>query len=334
MMCRCLKVSRSGYYAWLGREPSRTVRRRKELSALIEWVFNSSRGTYGYRRVHAAGARRGVETSPEAVRTRPCAPRARQAAQPRRKDPAPPPPGRRARARAPTWSGAGSRRRPAGSEVGGRYYVYPHLGGIRVPGDRPRLLHEESSRVRDWGDNTRHRPLVCEAIDMAARRCPHTTGGDGIPLDSTPAGGASTPPSSSPSIWGDMRSTLPRAGPECAGRVPGRKSAGATLKEREGLSDGVSHKKQDHPGYCLPGRARYTRSETTPLRPGVQDAGRGRPGAPSSKTSSLKDRFQGCPRHARQSKCQESGPMAAHQEPPPPPPSAPSLSLAALSPTA
>ena len=69
MMCRCLKVSRSGYYAWLGREPSRTVRRRKELSALIEWVFNSSRGTYGYRRTHAALARRGVETSPDTVRS-------------------------------------------------------------------------------------------------------------------------------------------------------------------------------------------------------------------------------------------------------------------------
>ena len=45
------------------------MRRRKELSALIEWVFNSSHGTYGYRRVHAAGARRGVETSPETVRS-------------------------------------------------------------------------------------------------------------------------------------------------------------------------------------------------------------------------------------------------------------------------
>ena len=71
-------------------------------------------------------------------------------------------------------------------------------------------------------------------------------------------------------------------------------------EEREGLSDGVSHKKQGHPGCCPPGRARYTRSETTPIRPGVQDAGRGRPGAPSNKTSSLKDRFQSCPRHARQ----------------------------------
>ena len=45
------------------------MRRRKELSALIEWVFNSSHGTYGYRRVHAALARRGVETSPDTVRS-------------------------------------------------------------------------------------------------------------------------------------------------------------------------------------------------------------------------------------------------------------------------
>ena len=44
-----------------------------------------------------------------------------------------------------------------GEQVGGRYHLYPHLGGDRVPGDRPRLLHEESSRVRDWGDSTRHR---------------------------------------------------------------------------------------------------------------------------------------------------------------------------------
>ena len=55
------------------------------------------------------------------------------------------------------------------------------------------------------------------------------------------------------------------------------------------------------PSGILPPRSSWnTRSETTSSRPGVQDAGRGRPGAPSSKTSSLKDRFQSCPRHARQ----------------------------------
>ena len=61
--------------------------------------------------------------------------------------------------------------------------------------------------------------LICEAIDMAARRYPYTTG-ETILLPR--AGAASTPPSSSPSIWGDMRSSLPRAGPGCAGTMPGR----------------------------------------------------------------------------------------------------------------
>ena len=150
MMCRCLKVSRSGYYAWLGREPSRTVRRRKELSALIEWVFNSSRGTYGYRRTHAAGARRGVETSPDTVRSI-MRSQGLEAAQPRRKVRTTVPAadlGSR-----PDLVRRDSRRQQAGSEVGGRYHLYPHLGGVRVPGDRPRLLHEESSRVRDGGQH-------------------------------------------------------------------------------------------------------------------------------------------------------------------------------------
>ena len=51
---------------------------------MIEWVFNSSRGTYGYRRVHAALARRGVETSPDTVRSI-MRSQGLEAAQPRRK---------------------------------------------------------------------------------------------------------------------------------------------------------------------------------------------------------------------------------------------------------
>ena len=51
---------------------------------MIEWVFNSSRGTYGYRRVHAALARRGVETSPDTVRSI-MREQGLEAAQPRRK---------------------------------------------------------------------------------------------------------------------------------------------------------------------------------------------------------------------------------------------------------
>ena len=39
---------------------------------------------------------------------------------------------------APRPGPAGLHRQQAGSEVGGRYHLYPHLGGVRVPGDRPR----------------------------------------------------------------------------------------------------------------------------------------------------------------------------------------------------
>ena len=150
MMCRCLKVSRSGYYAWLGREPSRTVRRRKELSALIEWVFNSSRGTYGYRRTHAALARRGVETSPDTVRSI-MRSQGLEAAQPRRK----------VRTTVPA-ADLGSRpdlvrrdftaNRPGVKWVGDITYIRTWEGFVylaTVPG----LLHEESSRVRDGGQH-------------------------------------------------------------------------------------------------------------------------------------------------------------------------------------
>ena len=51
---------------------------------MIEWVLNSSHGTYGYRRVHAALARRGVETSPDTVRSV-MREQGLEAAQPRRK---------------------------------------------------------------------------------------------------------------------------------------------------------------------------------------------------------------------------------------------------------
>ena len=251
MMCRCLKVSRSGYYAWLGREPSRTVRRRKELSALIEWVFNSSRGTYGYRRTHAALARRGVETSPDTVRSI-MRSQGLEAAQPRRKVRTTVPAadlGSR-----PDLVRRDSRRQQAGSEVGGRYHLYPHLGGVRVPGDRPRLLHEESSRVRDGGQHA-HR-LRC------ARRSIWRPAGARTRQErrySTRTGGASTPPSSSPGTWRATALALRWAGPGCAGTMPGRKSAGATLKNERVYQ------------MVYPTRSKAIRDTASQVEPGTHD---------------------------------------------------------------
>ena len=67
-MCTWARVSRSGYYEWVHREPSATARRRQVLAELIVFVFEDSDGTYGYRRVHAELARTGWPTHPERVR--------------------------------------------------------------------------------------------------------------------------------------------------------------------------------------------------------------------------------------------------------------------------
>ncbi len=54
LMCRVLKVSRSGYYAWRVRPPSRREQGNAVLSEQIRRIHRDSRGTYyGAPRVHA-----------------------------------------------------------------------------------------------------------------------------------------------------------------------------------------------------------------------------------------------------------------------------------------
>jgi putative transposase len=52
-MCGWLAVSRSGFYDWARASPTAAARRRTTLRSLISAVFESSRGTYGARRVAA-----------------------------------------------------------------------------------------------------------------------------------------------------------------------------------------------------------------------------------------------------------------------------------------
>ncbi len=82
LMCLWLAVSRSGFYDWRGRPQSATARRRNELKKLIATEFADSDEASGYRRVHAALARRGVVVGKELVRflmrelgLQPCQPR-------------------------------------------------------------------------------------------------------------------------------------------------------------------------------------------------------------------------------------------------------------------
>jgi len=53
MLCRMLGVSKSGYYAWRDRPPSRRTQQDALLTEKIREIHSRSRETYGYPRVHA-----------------------------------------------------------------------------------------------------------------------------------------------------------------------------------------------------------------------------------------------------------------------------------------
>lgn len=61
LLCRVLKVSRSGFYAWKRRPPSRRSVEDRSLLERIREVHERSRRTYGYPRVHAELKALGVE---------------------------------------------------------------------------------------------------------------------------------------------------------------------------------------------------------------------------------------------------------------------------------
>ena len=197
------------------------------------------------------------------------------------------------------WRRPGPGRAPAagqpGEQMGGRHPPVPAPGEVLdLPGDRPRAAAPGKQSGTRLG-----RPRAAPAPGVRGDRHggPQAPAHDRGRRYSTRTGGCQyTSEQLARHLKGyGTRPSVGRAG------VCWAESFNATLKN-ERVYQMVHHrKKQGHPGYCLPGRARYTRSEMTPLRSGVQDAGRGRPGASSNKTSSLKGRFQSCPRHARQS---------------------------------
>lgn len=67
LMCRLLDVSASGYYAWLGRRPSRRAEASRQLAASINEVHVESRGTYGAPRIQAELRARGLSVSKKRI---------------------------------------------------------------------------------------------------------------------------------------------------------------------------------------------------------------------------------------------------------------------------
>lgn len=67
LMCRVLRVSRSGYYAWMDRSPSRRDREDAVLGGRIERIHRDSRGTYGAPRITAQLKAEGVRVGNKRV---------------------------------------------------------------------------------------------------------------------------------------------------------------------------------------------------------------------------------------------------------------------------
>ena len=51
-MCEVLALSSSGYYDWVGREPSATAVRHQQITAAVKQSFGQSHKIYGHRKVH------------------------------------------------------------------------------------------------------------------------------------------------------------------------------------------------------------------------------------------------------------------------------------------
>jgi len=69
ILCRCLEVSRAGYYAWRSREPSGRELESGELRVAIKALHSSSRGTYGSPRIHRDLKEQGRQVSRKRVAT-------------------------------------------------------------------------------------------------------------------------------------------------------------------------------------------------------------------------------------------------------------------------
>lgn len=67
LLCRVFSVSRSGFYAWQGRKPSRRAQEDAKLKVAIQAVHQQSRETYGTLRVHPELQAQGFEAGRDRV---------------------------------------------------------------------------------------------------------------------------------------------------------------------------------------------------------------------------------------------------------------------------
>ena len=63
LMCRCLEVSTSGFYAWVGRKPSPRVQDNARLMVRIREIHEDSQGAMGAPRMQEDLVDEGERTS-------------------------------------------------------------------------------------------------------------------------------------------------------------------------------------------------------------------------------------------------------------------------------
>ncbi|MGB7414559.1 MAG: IS3 family transposase [Thermosynechococcaceae cyanobacterium] len=68
LMCKVLKLARSGYYAWVHRKDSPRKQENEILSQQIQQIHQQSRQTYGSPRIHAALLAQGIRVGRQRVR--------------------------------------------------------------------------------------------------------------------------------------------------------------------------------------------------------------------------------------------------------------------------
>lgn len=170
-MCRCLHVSRSGYYDWRSRPVSAAELRRRELSVKVRYYFNDSDGTYGYRRITAELARAGERVHPDTVRAIMRA-EGLIAAQPHTK----------VRTTIPADDVAGrpdlvgrdfTAAAPGSTWVGDITYIptlegFSYLATVLDCCTKKAVGYAVADHMRT--------ELICEALDMAVRNCPPVRG--------------------------------------------------------------------------------------------------------------------------------------------------------------
>jgi putative transposase len=67
LLCRCLRVTRSGFYAWCGRPESARAQRDRQLKVLVRASFEGSAQGYGSPRIHGDLLERGERVSRKRV---------------------------------------------------------------------------------------------------------------------------------------------------------------------------------------------------------------------------------------------------------------------------